>query len=352
MHVNHEILHPNGSVAHQRWAQDRTLHVAVAYCNPYRWRARQALFNDFRRHMSALPNVKLYVGELAYGERPFEVTSVNNPLDFQWRTREVLWHKENILNRVIERFDRDWVYGAYVDGDMNFPRWDIALETIEQLQLHEWVQMFSTLIDVGPNREAMRLFKSFGKVFSESGSDGVAGYRGIKGEYDYGADAAGRVKRGMGMTGGAWAFRRGAFDACGGLLDTCILGSGDWHMSYGLVGEHVHHPETDNCGKPYIESIRIWQSRALAACRKNIGCADCHAVHGWHSSRDRRGYGTRWQILANNNYDPTRDIYRDSNGIYQLRPDRIKFRDEIRQYFKSRCEDDIQLSHDDKQAVK
>jgi hypothetical protein len=40
----------------------------------------------------------------------------------------------------------------------------------------------------------------------------------------------------VGATGGAWAFRRPAFDAVGGLLDTCILGSADWHMAFGLAG--------------------------------------------------------------------------------------------------------------------
>ena len=113
MGVHHDVLHPNGSIAHQQWSQDQTLHVAVAYCNPYRFTTRRHLFNDFRRHISSMPNVKLYVGEVVYGDRPFEVTSPTNPLDFQWRIKdEVLWHKENILNQVIERFDSGWKYVA------------------------------------------------------------------------------------------------------------------------------------------------------------------------------------------------------------------------------------------------
>jgi len=83
--------------------------------------------HDFRRHLATLPNVKLYVGELAYGERPFEVTSADHPNDLQMRTREELWHKENILNATIQRlFPVGWQYGAYVDGDCHFTRGDIA----------------------------------------------------------------------------------------------------------------------------------------------------------------------------------------------------------------------------------
>src|ERR1017187_9037115 len=118
--VNHGVLPPARSVARQGWAQEKTLHVAVAFSNPYRSRQRLKLFNDFRRSFGSMPNVKLYVGELAYGTRPFEATNPDCSTDFQWRTTHVLWHKENILNQVIARFDKDWQYGAWFDADFTF----------------------------------------------------------------------------------------------------------------------------------------------------------------------------------------------------------------------------------------
>ena len=69
------------------------LHVAVAYSNPFRWRTRRALLNDFRKHVAACPNIVLHGGELAYSDRPFEVTREDNPLDVQLRTARELWHK-------------------------------------------------------------------------------------------------------------------------------------------------------------------------------------------------------------------------------------------------------------------
>jgi hypothetical protein len=160
-HVSHSVLHPNSSKAHQNWAEDQTLHVAACYSNPRRWRTRRFLFNDFRRHMASLPNIKLYVGEIAYGNRPFEVTNAGNQLDFQFRTNDELWHKENVLNLVISKFSPAWQYGAYIDGDFHFTRNDIALETIHELQHHAWVQMFSTYCDLSPDHHPMRILKSF-----------------------------------------------------------------------------------------------------------------------------------------------------------------------------------------------
>lgn len=341
-HVDHEVLHPNGSVAHQKWAQDRTLHVAVAYCNPYRFKTRLALFNDFRRHINSMPNIKLYVGELVYGERPFEATSANNPLDFQWRIgNDVLWHKENILNQVIARFDKDWQYGAYIDGDVTFTRLDMGLETIHVLQLHEWAQMFHTYCDLSHDHQPMRIMKSFANRFTNGELTGD-----LLSAAKLGGYGTTTSRRSIGATGACWAFRRKAFDNCGGLLDTCILGSGDWHMAFGLAGEPDVHPqvaEMTHCGQHYADSIKAWQNRAAKATRKNIGVVNCHMIHHWHGSKQARGYGTRWKILRDNDFNPYIDLFRDANGFYQLNPDRIRLRDDIRKYFNSRIEDNISL---------
>lgn len=339
--VDHRKLHPNGSIPHQDWAEGQTLHVAAVYSNPCRWRSRLALFNDFRRHISSLPNVRLYVGELAYGDRPFEVTSRDNPDDLQLRTREVLWHKENLLNLVVNRFQPGWEYGAICDGDFHFSRHDIALETIHQLQRYEWVQMFSTYSDLSPHHRPMRLLRSFAHKFA-NGELSEAALESFAASGAYGSGT--RKIKGVGTTGGCWAFRREAFDRVGGLLETCILGSGDWHMAFGLAGSPDTHPnvaELTRCSTRYAESIKNWQNRAAAATRRNIGVVDCHALHYFHGSKKLRGYGERWKILRDHDYDPSRDVYRDSQGILQLSPDRIAFRDDLRRYFDSRTEDDI-----------
>jgi nuclear transport factor 2 (NTF2) superfamily protein len=337
---DHFRSHPNTPVAHQSWADDQTLHVAVAYSNPCRWRTRRELFENFRRHVAGLPNVRLYVGELAYGDRNFEVTSKDHPYDFQWRTRHELWHKENILNQVIERFDDGWEYGAYLDGDFTFTRQDVMLETVHKLQHYDWVQMYSTYSDLSHNHRPMRIMKSFAHKFStgELTAEMLA---------DYGRGGYGRRGvSGVGTTGGAWAFRRASFEACGRLLDTCILGSGDWHMAFGLVGLPDVHPniaELTKTGQAYADSIKVWQNRAARAVRRNVGCVDCHAIHHWHGSKQRRAYGERWKILRDHAYDPERDIFRDARGIYQLTADKPGLRDDIRRYFTSRVEDDISL---------
>lgn len=132
------IRHPDAPRPWAQWSEDQTLHVAVAYSNPFRWRTRRESMNKFRDHMAHQANVVLHVGELAYGDRPFEVTDGDNSLDIQLRTVHEGFFKEVIQNEVIRRgFPPGWKYGACIDADFHIVTVGWALETIHQLQHYD-----------------------------------------------------------------------------------------------------------------------------------------------------------------------------------------------------------------------
>lgn len=323
----HQHPHPEYHSQGQRWCEDQTLHVAVAYTNPNKYKSRRRLFNNFRQVMARTPNVVLHVGEAAYGDLPFEVTNEGHPMDHQFRSRSVLWLKENLLNLVVQRFPKDWKYGAYIDGDVTFTRYDWALEAIHMLQHYSWIQLFSQYSNLGPNNEVLNTTPSCVKRHLDN--------LGSPRNYTQGA------------TGLAWGFTREAFDAAGGFLDRCILGSGDWHMALGLIGEPDRTPEvTALTGEAarYSEYIRIWQERANRAFRQNIGVLENYAVHHFHGPKDLRHYGERRKILQVNDYNPYVDVFPDWQGLYQITPEKPRLRDGIRRYFSARSEDDLRTS--------
>src|SRR4029077_18024030 len=108
----------------------------------------------------ASANVVLHTGELAYGDRPFEVTG-DDPNDVQLRTSHELWHKENTLTIRVERFPPGWRYGAVIDGDFHMTRRDWALEAIHQLQHYDLVQLFSSYSDLSSEHRPFRVMPSF-----------------------------------------------------------------------------------------------------------------------------------------------------------------------------------------------
>ena len=316
----HPQFHPRG----RQWAGDKVIHVAVAYSNTSRWRARRELFEKFRQEMQRTPNVVLHVGELAMKDQPFEVTEPGHHLDYQFRSHSILWHKERLLNRVIEQFPKDWEYGAYVDADVLFTRYDWAIEAIQKLQIYDWLQLFSTYSNLGPNQQVLNTTPSCVKRYLDN--------------------AAAPRNYVVSATGLAWAFRRDAFDKCGGLMDRCILGSADWHMALGLLGVVDTSPEVQAIkGTGYAEYIRAWQVRASREIRQNVSYVENHAIHYWHGPKAKRKYGERWKILQQYEYNPWVDVYTDWQGMLQLTPEKPRFRDAIRLYFQERCEDSIEL---------
>lgn len=321
--------HPNVHEAASTWSEEQTLHVAACYSNPFRWRTRRELANNFRRHMAASPNVVLHMIELAYGDRPFEITDADNPLDIQVRTKSELFHKENLLNHAVQHFPPGWKNGAIFDADFHVTRHDWALETVHQLQHHDWVQCFSSYSNLSGD--------SRGNGHRQIGTTSSFAYNYVRNGYrlpkslDY---------AGCGAPGGAWAFTREAFNAVGGLLDRCILGSGDWYMAWGLAGGSGLEMHKDRGYHPdYVHYVRAWEERAAEACRRNIGYVDAFAVHHFHGPMARRGYGTRNGILIREQYSPVTDVVVDWQGVLALDGRKHRLRDEVRRYFLSRSED-------------
>lgn len=300
------------------------LYVISAIFNPQRFQSRQRFAHRFRKHVEDAGAVPVTI-ELALRDRHHEVTDPDNPNDIQLWSESELWVKENLQDIAVTYLPQDWEYVAFVDNDFTFTRADWAEETLHMLQHYQAVQMFSDLTYESFDHRPINRMKSFAYLHVNRES--------VPLQYGH-----------QGAVGGAWAFRRSAFAAIGGNLDCCILGSGDWHMAFALAMRPDYHPELTKLKDipEYIRVIKKWHDRA-AVLKGNIGYVNAHAIHHWHGSMKNRGYTTRPDILIRNHFDPTEDIVYDEWGVLQLAGNKPQFRDDIRQYFRQRHEDSIDI---------
>ena len=313
-----------------------TLHIITPLFNPLRFKSRYNLYNQFEQMVLQQPDVILTTVEVAFGDRPFHVTTKNNLRHVQLRTYDEIWTKESSINLGLQhtlQIYPEAEYFAWIDADVFFmnPNW--VKETIEQLQHFMFVQMFSHAVDFGPNMEFIQ--KQNGFVYSYHQNGMVVPPQ----DFSYGGVIS---QYGFWHPGYAWAARREALDMVGGLIDYAILGAGDHHMSLAMVGE-VQRSFPTGISQGYANQLRVWQSRCERKIKRDIGFVNGTLGHNFHGKKKDRRYSERWKILTDNNYDPNTDILRDSQGLITLDRQDFRLRDEMRLYFRARNEDSVDL---------
>lgn len=302
------------------------LHVIVPINNYVRYKRRYELFHAFLEHMNTLKGIEVYIVEVALSERPFVVTQANNPKHLQLRTNSVMWHKENMINQMVERLPRNWKYVAWVDGDVKFNSSNIAAETIHQLQHHDIVQMFQSVANLGPDGQIISIHDSFCYQYALNGYELVKDY----------------MKYKVWHPGFAWACTRKGWNDMGGLIDFAILGSADHHMALALVGA-VNKSMPLSIAESYKRKLVEWENRVERTIQRNIGYVKGSIIHGWHGKFADRKYQQRWEIIFGCKFDPDVHIKRDWQGLYMLDKPHPQLRDKLRQYFLQRNEDTVEL---------
>jgi hypothetical protein len=303
---------------------DNTLHVIGVISNYARYHSRVGLFRQWYERMQAMPNVKLYVHETAFGDRGHEITDGDNASHLQTRTNTEIWVKENQINLAVRYLlPRNWKYMAWIDCDIEFrdPNW--AMEAMQQLQHFALIQPFRSAVDLGPHGDVMQTFDSFGyrvqtgKPLQVNANDGYA----------------------FGHPGFAWACRRDFYEAVGGLLDVAILGSGDTSMAWGAIGRPsvwINPGVHDG----YKAKVAEWSAKAVQITHKQVGYSSGRIEHSFHGAKVRRGYLSRWQILIDHKFNPVTDLRYDSQGLLRV-IGKPGLEAAIHQYNLSRNEDSI-----------
>lgn len=308
---------------HDRVADENHFYAVTCISNPCRYKSRYELYHRFKRRMEEA-SVKLMTVELALGERSFEVTRPDDSMNVQLRSRDEIWHKENLLNIGISRLPTDWRYVAWLDADIEFLRDDWVEETVHQLQRYQVVQMFAQALDMGSDGTLLKAHDGFAYSWLRDGLDEkLSCYQ--QPNYGY-------------HPGFAWAARREAIDHLGGLFDVGILGAADNHMARGLVGTAPQSLFT-RVSKGYFQAVEEWQRRATTHIRGNVGYVPGSIQHHFHGHKVDRRYLERWDIIRRYNFDPNLDLKRDWQGVLAFTERGERMRNSIRRYFNERFED-------------
>lgn len=287
------------------------LYVVLPYFNYCGFRRRKELFVQFVREIQATKGIRIVVSELE-GPAPLPELPVWKHLRHE-KTSPV-WMKERLINLGIKHLPENWKYVAWIDADITFLNHEWVHDTIDALGTYDIVQMFQTAVNLGPNDEALKIDKSFGYMYTDSGTPYTK-----------------TDKYGHWHPGYAWACTRSAFERMDTLLDWAILGSGDRHMAMAWIGRVL-----DSCPGNIHMNYKIMLMEYQHKCQ-NFRISYIHGtiLHHWHGRLEDRKYRERWNILTKYAYDPIYDVTND----VCLTASGKRFENHLLEYFEGRRED-------------
>ncbi len=264
--------------------------------------------------------VPLFLAELTFNDGEFVVPSKEQV--FRFRGRDVMWHKERLLNLVISRLPAQFTKVAWIDADAIFPdeRWYSWASGL--LDAFDLIQLFDRLDQRDNDGQSIRELS------------GLAAYVAGGGPQPFKFDTSAT------WPGLGWAAKRELLTAHG-LLDRLILGGADTYMSLAAFnwgdtwsGWHIQ------LLTPRLRQLcTAWTAPFLSDVQGRVGYVPTTAIQLGHGATSNRRYVERMDVLAKYDYDPDADIDSGTDGVWRWSSPKAAFHSEVLSYFGNRRED-------------
>ena len=305
-----------------RASGDQRVWAITAYYNPVGYKRRLSNYRIFRANLG----VPLVTVELSFDGR-FELAGQDADMLVQLSGGALLWQKERLLNIAIKSVPHTVKNIAWLDCDVIFGRTDWMHEAVEKLNQTNVVQLYSDLVDLGPQG-----FRPDARDLPASGHGIVS--LGLKRQN---APTGEDVR--FSLPGLAWAARREIIEERG-FYDAMIIGSGDSSIFHAMHGQFDHELQRRLVSKPHEEHYLAWARRFHRLVDGRVGNVSGRIYHLYHGNFINRNYRGRHDLLANFDFDPAIDLKLGGNGAWQWARPRPDLEDFMRKYFQSRAEDE------------
>lgn len=228
-------------------------------------------------------------------------------------TKNLLWHKESLLNKIITELPEKYKYVFWVDADVIFTNLNWLVDGVEQLKTRNIIQPFEYCVHLGqdqlrpnfdldkikhfryPNEENNKVWKSFCSVYAKTYNVSIE-------EHDYNKH---------GHVGFAWGTKIDILKRVP-LYDRALIGGADHIIAHAAAGQIGHicitKSFTDN-----LDEVNTWSKEFYKEIRGSIGYVPGDLYHIWHGEIEKRQYLKRIKDFT----PKTKQIQKkDKNNLY------------------------------------
>lgn len=285
--------------------------LAIISChwNPAGFRRLVSNWHVWRKSVADL-GVPVVSAELTYTGQ----FSTDSEIQLYGGYDNVMWQKEALLNLALRSLPPEIDRVVWADADVLYTDANWLQKVDDALDENALVQCFSKV----------RLTNAAGKVVQElpgSVASREANWFGVHTKPGY-----------------IWAARRDVLDD--GLYDKLIAGSGDVGIllaGLGQFGSRWSRRQGEAVRRHWLK----WGAGFYKKVMGRVGYIDATITHLYHGTHANRRYAERDRMLAEQGYDPVRDVYKAPSGIlaWNAKADAVLV-EETYNYFIDRREDD------------
>jgi hypothetical protein len=270
--------------------------------SPYR-------IENFNRFYKSIKHLNHLIIECVIGDRDPQLAE--NEYIKRVYTKNLLWHKETLVNLAISQLPQQFKYVFWLDADIIFTNLNWLVDGVEALRSHNIIQPFEYCVHLDrdelkplfnmdelrsnnlPNRSNNRVWRSFCANFVSTSLWQDENYNN------------------HGHVGFAWGARREVLEAVP-LYDRALIGGADHIIAHAAAGQ-IPHPCIAKSFTDNLEEVIDWSNQFYQVTKGNIGYVKGDLYHLWHGDINKRQYLQRIQDFTSVSKQITR---RDRNGLF------------------------------------
>lgn len=298
--------------------------IVACYFNPQNSPYRTKAFNAF---YESIKHLNHRIVECVIGDSKPELSGKYISHVY---TKDLLWHKEALLNKVISELPEEYKYVFWVDADVIFTNKNWFVDGVESMgKYYNIIQPFEYCIHLDKdelkpsfdyNSEKDNAYtlslrnKKMWRSFSANFSNGMS----KNDNYDL-----------HGHVGFAWAARRDILEQMP-LYDKALIGGAD-HIIAHAAANHINHNCIQKTFTDTVDEIAEWSIKFSKLIDGKIGYVRGDLFHIWHGDIEKRQYLKRIQDFTPKTKGITK---KDKNGLYVHNDDEAK--EYMEKYFSHR----------------
>lgn len=290
-----------------KYKTDSEAVIIACYFNPQNNPYRLTAFNTFYESIKHLNHriVECIIGD---AEPQLPVTSSIARI----HTKDLLWHKEALLNGVIKTLPKKFKYVFWLDTDVLFTNRNWLIQGVEELKYNNIIQPFEYCVHLNEGETKPSFNTHEEKLFaSEPTKRHPSLWRSFCANYKTNDLSSDNNYDKHGQVGFAWGARRDILDTMP-LYDKALIGGADHIMAHAAAG-HIGHSCITKSFTDDLDAVNQWSEDFDWLINGKVSYVIGDLYHIWHGDLANRQYLKRIQDFTPKAKQITK---KDNNGLY------------------------------------